>query len=385
MSASEAVYMMFSPQAWDSQHSRTRALAIELSKQGRRTIYVNPPNSVAGVARESIATLLNPLRRENIHFSRDFEMLEVWTPPTLPTFYRGSLTPGFDRWMFKAWFEKRISRIKKPIIAVIAMPYWWDGFLNDYAKDFSALFFDYQDPVGTYARNVVIRRHMSEVFSQLVSQVDGVITHTQSNYRNMSVHRKPEDVCLIRNAGNGVSSRRETLSSAARMHGHPVIGTVGRISQNIDVTLLSEIADHFIGGTVVNIGTVSVHARRLKAKKNIVLMPPMLPDDLRSNIHNFDIGILPYQANIEGSPLRVYDLLSELLQVVSTNFGDSEYFKNIVHVANSRDEFLAKTADLLSSNKNWIREETIEKFVVNNTWKIRGEELTRFCENILGR
>ena len=76
-------------------------MAVELAKLGHQTIYVNPPDSVAGILRESIAALVNPLRRENVLFPHNLNMPEVWTPPTLPTFYRGSLTPGFDRWMFK--------------------------------------------------------------------------------------------------------------------------------------------------------------------------------------------------------------------------------------------------------------------------------------------
>ncbi len=384
MSASEATYMLFSPQSWNSQHSRTRALAIELSKQGHRTIYVNPPNSAAGVVRESIATVLNPLRRENIRFSHDSNMLEVWVPPILPTFYRGSLTPGFDRWLFKAWFDKKLKRVKSPIIAIIAMPYWWDGFLNDYAQKFSALVFDYQDPVGTYARNVAIRRHMSEVFSQLVSQVDGVIIHTESNYKNMTAHRQPADVCLIRNAGYDIAGRQPGNFGDRKRQEHPVIGTVGRISNNIDVALLLELADRFPASSIVNIGTVSKETGSLRTKKNIVLLPPMTQDELHSKIARFDVGILPYHSNIEGSPLRVYDLLSELLQVVSTNFADAGYFKDVVHIADNRDDFIAKTADLLSGKKNWIPEETIVKFVSANTWKLRAEKLAFFCESLLG-
>ncbi len=309
-------------------------------------------------------------------------MLEVWTPPVLPTFYRGSLTPGFDRWMFKEWFEKRMRKIKKPVIAVIAMPYWWDGYLNDYAQKFSVMLFDYQDTIGTYARTAAIQEHMSEVFRRLVSHVHGVIAHTEANYKNMLTYRKPSEVCFIRNAGSGALSRRRDVSADTGLPGRPVIGTVGRISQNIDTALLLKLADHFPGGTVINIGTVSVHARALKGKKNITLKPPMLQGDLQLNIRNFDVGILPYRENIEGSPLRVYDLLSELLQVVSTHFADAEYFKDVVHIANSHDEFIAMTSDLISSKKNWISEEAIEKFVSANTWKMRAEKLALFCDSL---
>jgi len=376
---------MFSPQQWNSQHSRTRAFAIELSRLGYHTIYVNPPNSLAGIVRESIARAFYPLRRENVHFHDSSEMLEVWSPPILPTFYRGSVTPGVDRWLFKAWFEKKINKIKKPIIAVIAMPYWWDGYINDYVPTFSATVFDYQDSVGTYARSARIHKNMSEVFTELVSQVNGVITHTETNYKNILAHRKPSEVCLIRNGGNDISARRPSNSNPRKRPDRPVIGTVGRISNNIDVALLLELADRFPASSIVNIGTVSKDIRALRSKKNIVLLPPMLQDELHSNISRFDVGILPYHSGIEGSPLRVYDLLSELLQVVSTNFADSGYFKEVIHIANSHDEFIAKTADLLSDKKNWISAETIKNFVSHNTWKIRTEKLTLFCESLLGR
>jgi hypothetical protein len=200
-------YLMFSPQHWNSQHSRSRAFAIELSRLGYHTIYVNPPNSLAGIVRESVAAVIYPLRRENVHFHHSSEMLQVWSPPNLPTFYRGSLTPGIDRWLFKGWFGKRIRGIKEPIIAIIAMPYWWDGYLNDYVPTFSATVFDYQDAIGTYARSARIHKNMSEVFAELVSHVTGIITHTEVNYRNLLTHRKPSEVCLIRNGGNDISAR----------------------------------------------------------------------------------------------------------------------------------------------------------------------------------
>jgi glycosyltransferase involved in cell wall biosynthesis len=218
----------------------------------------------------------------------------------------------------------------------------------------------------------------------LISQVTGIITHTEANYRSVLAHRKPSEVCLVRNAGYDISAGRAGSTTPRMRHDHPIIGTVGRISNNIDVALLLELADRFPTSSIVNIGTVTKQARSLRSKKNIVLMPPMQYDELHSAINRFDVGILPYHASIEGSPLRVYDLLSELLQVVSTNFADSEYFKGVIHIADNRDEFIAKTSDLLSDKKNWIPEEMIGKFVSNNTWKIRAEKLTLFCGSLLG-
>jgi glycosyltransferase involved in cell wall biosynthesis len=265
------------------------------------------------------------------------------------------------------------------------MPYWWDGYLNGHIQNFSATVFDYQDPIGTYARSARIHQNMSEVFTELVSHVTGIITHTEANYRKFLTHRKPSEVCLIRNAGNDISDRRPSNSNNRKRLDHPVIGTVGRISNNIDVALLLELADRFPTSSIVNIGTVAKHARALRTKKNIVLMPPMLQYELHSNINHFDVGILPYHMSIEGSPLRVYDLLSELLQVVSTKFADSEYFKGVIHIADNHDEFIAKTADVLSGKRNWIAAETIKNFVSHNTWKIRAEKLTLFCESLLAR
>ncbi len=305
MPDSRVSYMIFAPQPWNSQHSRTRALAIELARLGHRTIYVNVPGSLAGIVRESLAAIVNPVRRENVRFRHDAETLEIWSPPTLPTFYRGSLTPGLDRRLFKNWFEKRLSKLNKPIVAIIVMPYWWDGYINDYVQSFSATVYDHKDPIGTYTRNAAIYRRMSEVYSDLLKQAAGIVTHTEANYRNILMSRKPSEVCLVRNAGYGVSPNRSGRFQSNMPPKHPVIGTVGRISKNIDVQLLLDLADRFPGSSIVNIGTVSKDTQALRTKKNIVLLPPMLQDELHSSISRFDVGILPYRPDIEGSPLRV--------------------------------------------------------------------------------
>ena len=111
----------------------------------------------------------------------------------------------------------------------------------------------------------------------------------------------------------------------------------------------------------------------------------MLQEQLHTNINRFDVGILPYRTTIEGSPLRVYDMLSEFLQVVSTHFPDSDYFKNVIHVAESQGDVIGRISDLLSGKENWIHEETIEEFMSANTWKIRSESLVHFCESLLRR
>ena len=124
----------------------------------------------------------------------------------------GSITPDFDRWLFKTWFEKRVSKINNPIIAIIVMPYWWDGYLNDYVHNFSVTLYDHKDPIGTYARSAKIYDRLSDVFAELISTVTGIITHTEANYRNMLVLRKLSEVCVIRNAGYGYQSERPRRS-----------------------------------------------------------------------------------------------------------------------------------------------------------------------------
>ena len=95
--------------------------------------------------------------------------------------------------------HKRVTRIRDPIVAIVAMPYWWDGFLNDHRENFSAIVFDYQDPISTYARSEKIHRHMTEVFTELVSNVSGIITHTDANYQKLLGYRKSSDISIIRN------------------------------------------------------------------------------------------------------------------------------------------------------------------------------------------
>ncbi|HTR80096.1 MAG TPA: glycosyltransferase [Bacteroidota bacterium] len=385
MPSQEITYLIFAPHSWESQHSRSRAFAIELSKAGCRTIYINPPSSFAGVVRETAAAFFYPLRRENIRFNYVSDLMEIWSPPMLPTFYRGSFTPDFDRWLFKKWFDKKISTVKDPIVAIIGMPFWWDGYINQYKSHFSLTAFDYQDPTTTYARNAAVYAKMEQRFNDLVSDADGIVAHTDANFKSMLRLRKPSDVCLIRNGSYDPPDRIESSSKGERKSEHPVIGTLGRITDNIDVALLLNLADHFQNCTIENIGTAGKYVRALHRAKNITLIPPMPPDRLSRRVESFDVGILPYRQNIEGSPLRVYDLLSASLQIVSTNFPDSDYFRDVIHVARDHKEFISKVEKILHSKDGWIPAKAMQDFLRHNTWHERIIALIDFCDRLLRR
>ena len=113
-------------------------------------------------------------------------------------------------------------------------------------------------------------------------------------------------------------------------------------------------------------------------------MPPMLHDELHSNIRHFDVGILPVTYEIEGSPLRVYDLLSELLQyIVLLIFVIARISKMLFISQTTIMNLLRRLRDLLSGKKNWIPEETIEKFMSAKTWEMRAEKLASFAKAFL--
>ena len=273
----------------------------------------------------------------------------------------------------------------QPVVAIVSMPFWWDGYAKDFRSLYRAVLFDYQDSVATYSRNSQIKRRMEILFEELMKDADGLIAHTEAGFSLLASKRSSAGIILVRNGCDETLPMRRIPRRGRTDESRPIIGTVGRITENIDVSLLLELADRFPTATIENVGTVSNYRKALKSKRNIRLSPPESEEKLLEKIANFDIGILPYRSDIEGSPMRVYDLLSMHLQVVSTFFPDVTYFENVVHVARKREEFIPTVDSLINGRRMQIQAEAMEQFLKENRWEGRVAALVAFCEKLLSR
>ncbi|MDE3057769.1 MAG: hypothetical protein KGJ59_07420 [Bacteroidota bacterium] len=381
MDVNSPTYLFFSAQPWDNQHSRTRAMAMELSKRGVKTIYVETIPSLANELREKMSKLFAPLRQEGVDFVFENSNLEIWTPPIVPTFFRGSYTPGIDRYRFQKWLERKLQFLSKPIIAVVTMPYWWAGYINQCRDVFDILVFDVQDSPSVYSRNGRIEKRMMSLYEQLLTATDGVLVHTGVFYAD--IINEGIKVILVRNGAEVISLVLDEEKITAKATKPFVIGTVGRIGANTDLELMVKLAKAFPEFIIENVGTVETGKRMLCSMKNIRLYPAMSREKMIEKMCQWHAGILPYKEEIPGSPLRVYDLLSVPLPIVSTHFEDAEYFAKFIRVANTHDEFINEVRKISESRRTIVRRDEVEKFLTENSWKKKADALLTFSTQLL--
>jgi glycosyltransferase involved in cell wall biosynthesis len=125
----------------------------------------------------------------------------------------------------------------------------------------------------------------------------------------------------------------------------PIVGYAGKLARRIDVDLLRFISTKLPKVSFVLIGqTLNARwVRPLFRLKNIYFLGDkhysLLPDYLQA----FDVCMIPHNVGKlenEGDPIKLYEYLSAGKPVVTTNIAGVKIFKDIIIIAETKEEFL---------------------------------------------
>jgi glycosyltransferase involved in cell wall biosynthesis len=102
----------------------------------------------------------------------------------------------------------------------------------------------------------------------------------------------------------------------------PVLGYFGLMSPDwVDVELLTRVARHFAGGSLVLLGKVAMDLSRLTALPNVHLLGRKPYGTLPAYAKGFDVGLIPFpvsEVTLNANPLKAREYLAAGLPVVST-------------------------------------------------------------------
>jgi glycosyltransferase involved in cell wall biosynthesis len=156
----------------------------------------------------------------------------------------------------------------------------------------------------------------------------------------------------------------------------PVIGFFGSLESWIDLELVAHLAQRRPQWLIVLIGHAAVDVSRLRHFPNVVLTGRKKFNQLPGYGRYFDVCLLPYlptEQVMNSNPIKLREYLAMGKPVVSVRFPHAEQFRELIYIADGRDDFVVQTERALREDNAELRAQRMDS-VRGTTWKARAHE-----------
>ncbi len=171
----------------------------------------------------------------------------------------------------------------------------------------------------------------------------------------------------------------------------PIIGYAGALGNQIDVDLLLQVAETFAAGSVVLVGPdripSSASLSSLRAMPNVHFVGQRELGDLPGYLKAFDVALIPYALQgytLTAYPLKLHEYLAAGRAIVATAMPELRCYSQVVHIAESPDEFVGRIHDVLNDQMPQAIDARVA-VARENTWDQRVAEIYRILDGRLSR
>jgi len=369
-------FLFFGLTSYDSLPQREHALASECVRMGHHVDVIEIAPSLAGKTHALYHRVFSPLSRDR-GFDREPAPLDlrVHTPPLLPTGFRNSLTPGFDKQQFRRWFS-RVFRddTLDSVIAMIMLPLWWGRFLDREYFNPRLLVYDIPDALEVQSRHRKTYQRLRRCEDALYSDVD-LVTFSAREMTTDVEERFPGIASLF--LPNAVSQKfiEAVNGIGKKINGHAEIGYIGSTNGKwFDADLALSVIRAFPECRVSVVGPVDKRfAEECFRYPNAFLHGFVHHSRLSAHLQRFDVAIIPFLRNEITrvvNPLKLYEYAAAGLPVVATWTEELQHYEHVVALSHGKDEFMAniRTALMESNTEHHARR---RRFAEENTWSDR--------------
>jgi glycosyltransferase involved in cell wall biosynthesis len=168
----------------------------------------------------------------------------------------------------------------------------------------------------------------------------------------------------------------------------PVVGFFGLIERWIDLELVDWLAQQRPDWTFVLVGRVAVPEEDVPRRPNVRLLGRRPYDELPAYGKQFDAAIIPYkltQQVLHANPIKLREYLATGKPVVSVSTPEIDKYADVVEVARSREEFLAKLDGVLGRPDDPAAARRRMARVAAEGWDARLREVWKVVEEQLER
>jgi len=375
--------VIFGLQPWDIDlGSNCKNIAAEFSKYNR-VLYINRPidrvSLLKGNKSQITKNRIEVLQKKKAPLQLIGKNLWVLTPPIIMESVQWLRSYVLFQ-LFNKWNNRKLARIIKQYTDEL-------GFENSILFNDSAMFqgchlkellapelFIY------YIRDYLIaqpyfKKHGPKAEQQVISKADVVVAN--SSYLKAYAKKYNENSHFV---GQGcdlsIFRPQEIKKSHAlvqKIKG-PIIGYVGLLTaKRLDISLLEYIATCHPEWSIVLVGPEdeAFNKSKLHIFSNVYFLGAQKSDLLPLFIHGFDVCINPQVLNdlSRGNyPRKIDEYLAMGKPVVATETNAMELFRDYVHLANSKVEFVKKIELALRERNNKLTKQRV-LFAQSHTWE----------------
>lgn len=158
----------------------------------------------------------------------------------------------------------------------------------------------------------------------------------------------------------------------------PVMGFFGLIERWIDLDLIDYLAEQRPHWSFVLIGRVAVGEKELPKCSNVYLLGKRPYESLASYGKGFDVALIPYRLThqvLHANPIKLREYLAMGKPVVSVSTPEIDKYADVVEIARSREEFLAKLDEVVARGDSPDEIRRRMDRVASESWEARIREV----------
>ena len=378
----------FGPGKWEGMWRNRHQLMSRFALQNR-VIYVEPIFTIHKLRKQlrqgcrGVSEIWHDARHTGV--TRAAENLYIYHSPTyIPISGRFPLDK-ITWWVWNLLFKQTMKRLGfiRPIIW-LSQPNM-SCFIGNFNE--KLIIYHVVDEYLAYqGMTAEGRESLEHSEQQLLKKADMVIVVSEKLKKSKGAHN--EYTFLVQNgvdyeSYNNALLGNDSLPDDIVQLPRPIIGYSGLISQRLDLGLIENIAIAHPEWSVAFIGMVDDRGcesmmNRLRQMKNVHFLGVKNITQVPYYVKEFNVGIIPYKIDEETeslSALKLYDFMAIGMPIVTTDFPDATKFKNVVRVADSKENFTVHIENaLIEDDENLVTER--RSIASQNTWEQRVVQLS---------
>lgn len=369
--------------SWGFLWQRHQELMSRLARDGNRVLYVEP----LGIRSPGLQDLSRIAIRIRHRFQagrqgvrRAGEGLYIHDPIIFP-FHGSRINDVLNEIIVTRTLKGIMRRLafSKPIIwTYLPTPL---GLSVIDKIDHKLLIYDCVDALALNPKGVLATYAQSE--KQLLQKADLVFVTSKRLYAERRP-LNPHTVYAPAGVNVGHFSQRAKVPHDLANIKPPRIGFFGGIDERLDLELVEYLADSSSEWSVVMIGPLRTDVTLLRKRPNVFFLGTKRYEDLPAYLAGLDVLIIPYVINEYTSyvyPAKLHECLATGKPTVATALPELAAFRDVVTVAEDRDQFVQGVVQALQEDGEGLRRRRLE-VARANSWEARYQLIT---EKILER